>query len=89
MATVVRGGGVAVIHKDCWKSRRVNFQLELRSFEFVCTRIDVKPTSIILDLMVPNSPSLPGWCCAGILDGTVPSCWLSRRSTMSWVGFSW
>ena len=32
MATDVRGGGVAVIHKDCWKSRRVNFQLELRIF---------------------------------------------------------
>ena len=44
MATDVRGGGVAVIHKDCWKSRRVNFQLELRSFEFLCARIDVKPT---------------------------------------------
>ena len=25
MATDVRGGGVAVIHKDCWKSHRVNF----------------------------------------------------------------
>ena len=47
MATDVRGGGVAVIYKDCWKSRRVNFQLELRSFEFLCVRIDVKPTSIL------------------------------------------
>ena len=47
MATDVRGGGVAVIHKDCWKSRRVNFQLELRSFEFLCARIDVNPTSIL------------------------------------------
>ena len=31
----------------------------------------------------PYGPSLLGWCCAGIPDGTVPSCWLSRRSTMS------
>ena len=37
----------------------------------------------------PYGPSLLGWCCAGIPDGTVPSCWLSRRSTMSSVGFSW
>ena len=29
------------------------------------------------------------WCCAGIPDGTVPSCWLSRWSSMSSVGFSW
>ena len=34
-------------------------------------------------------PTLLGWCCAGIPDGTVPSCWLSRRSTMSPVGFLW
>ena len=37
----------------------------------------------------PYGPSLLGWCCTGIPDGTVPSCWLSRRSTMSSVGFSW
>ena len=37
----------------------------------------------------PFGPTLLGWCCAGIPDGTVPSCWLSRRSTMSPVGFSW
>ena len=34
-------------------------------------------------------PPMLGWCCAGIPDGTVPSCWLSRRSTMYLVGFSW
>ena len=32
---------------------------------------------------------LLGVCCAGKPDGTVPPCWLSRRSTMSPVGFSW
>ena len=48
MATDVRGGGAAVIHKDCWKSRMVNFPLKLRSFEFLCVRIDVKPTSILV-----------------------------------------
>ena len=37
----------------------------------------------------PYGPSLLGWCCAGIPDGTVPLRWLSRRSTMSLVGFSW
>ena len=37
----------------------------------------------------PYGPSLLGWCCAGIPDGTVLSCWLSRRSTMSSVGVSW
>ena len=37
----------------------------------------------------PYCPSLLGWCCAGVPDGTVPSCWLNRRSTMSSVGFSW
>ena len=37
----------------------------------------------------PYGPSLLGWCCAGIPGGTVLSCWLSRWSTMSSVGFSW
>ena len=37
----------------------------------------------------PYGPTLLGWCCAEIPDGTVPSCRLSRRSTMSPVGFSW
>ena len=32
----------------------------------------------------PYGPSLLGWCCAGVPDGTVPSCWLSRRLTMSY-----
>ena len=36
----------------------------------------------------PYGPTLLGWCCAGIPDGTVPSRWLSRRSIMSSVGFS-
>ena len=31
----------------------------------------------------PYGPSLLSWWCAGIPDGTVPSCWLNRRSTMS------
>ena len=56
MATDVRGGGVAVIHKDCWKSRRVNFQLELRSFEFLCARIEVKPTSILVVTIYRSQP---------------------------------
>ena len=55
-ATDVRGGGVAVIHKDCWKSRRVNFQLELRSFEFLCARIDVKPASILVVTIYRSQP---------------------------------
>ena len=38
MATDVRGGGVAEIHKDGWKSSWVNLQLELRSFDLVCAR---------------------------------------------------
>ena len=37
----------------------------------------------------PYGPSLLFRCCAGIPDGIVPSCWLSSRSTMSPVGFSW
>ena len=37
----------------------------------------------------PYGPSLLDWCCAGVPDGTVPSCWLSCRSTVSSVGFSW
>ena len=37
----------------------------------------------------PVSSTLLNSNCAGIPDGTVPSCWLSRRSTMSLVGFSW
>ena len=56
MATDVRSGGVAVIHKDCWKPRRVNFQLELRSFEFLCARIDVKPTSILVVTIYRSQP---------------------------------
>ena len=56
MATDVRSGGVAVIYKDCWKSRRVNFQLELRSFEFLCARIDVKPTNILVVTIYRSQP---------------------------------
>ena len=52
MATDVRGGGVAVIHKD----RRVNFQLELRSFEFLCARIDAKPISILVVTIYRSQP---------------------------------
>ena len=45
-----------MIHTDCWKSRRVNFQLELRSFEFLCARIDVKPTSILVVIIYRVQP---------------------------------
>ena len=50
MATDVRGSGFAVIHEDCCKSRRVNFQLELRSFEFMCARIDANQQVFLLSL---------------------------------------
>ena len=56
MATDVRGGGAAVIHEDGWKSSRVNFQLELKSFEFLCARIDVKLTSILVVTVYRSQP---------------------------------
>ena len=56
MASDFRGGGVAVINKYCWKSRRVNFQLELRSFELLYARIDVKPISILVVTIYRSQP---------------------------------
>ena len=37
--------------------------------------------------IAPYGPSLLGWCCAGIgyLNGIVPNCWLSRRSTVFYL----
>ena len=44
----VRGGGVAIMHRDCWKSSRIKPQhIKCTSFEFVCARVDVKPTSVV------------------------------------------
>ena len=37
----------------------------------------------------PHGPTLHGWYCAGVSDGTVTSSWLSHRSTMFPVSFSW
>ena len=48
----VLGGGVAIIYRDCWRASKINIQDKLTSFEFLCTRVDVRPTSIIVCKLV-------------------------------------
>ena len=52
----VRGGGVAIIYRDCWRASKINIQDKLTSFEFLCTRVDVKPTSIIVCTVYRSQP---------------------------------
>ena len=44
----VSGGEVVIIYRDCWRASKINIQDKLTSFEFLCTRVDVKPSSIIV-----------------------------------------
>ena len=52
----VRGGGVAIIYRDCWRASKINIQNKLTSFEFLCTRVDMKPTSIIVCTVYRSQP---------------------------------
>ena len=52
----VRGGGVVMIHRDCWRVSKINIQDKLTSFEFLCTRVDVKSSSIIVCTVYRSQP---------------------------------
>ena len=52
----VRGGGVAIMHRDCWKSSRIRPQHKCTSFEVVCARVDVKPTSVVVCNIYRSQP---------------------------------
>ena len=52
----VRGGGVAIMHRDCWKSSRIKPQHKCTSFEVVCARVDVKPTSVVVCNIYRSQP---------------------------------